>query len=120
MGAYIVAGILLFFFLIAVWAHVADRIRQRRIRRETEKIIPWIADHLQPDRSYNIFLSHGKTLNNVRFIGLTPDRESTGYLPLPFPLSQWLIVEKASGGRAYIKPETVRYYEDAEDGPASR
>lgn len=32
---------------------------------------------------------------------------------LPFPLSRWLIVEKTDHKRAFIKPETVRYYEEA-------
>lgn len=114
-----VVGIFFLVFLVALLAYFSDMIRQRRIRRETQKIMPWTAAHLQSDRRYNIFLSHGKTLTNVRFIGITPVPDNAGF-PLPFPLCQWIVVEKTSGGRACIKPETVRYYEDAEDGPNAR
>lgn len=34
---------------------------------------------------------------------------------LPFHLCQWLIVEKENGKRAYLKPDTVKYYEDADE-----
>lgn len=98
--------------LLVLGGIVENRLRQRRMKKIMEKMLPTIDDHLQPHRSYNLVLSHGQKLTNVRFIGISP-----AYSPvtpyLPFPLCQWLIVEKLDGKRAYVKPHTVRYYEDA-------
>ena len=81
-------------------------------------MLPKVADHIQVDRRYNIFLSHGKTVNNVRFVGISKTIDDRNPY-LPFPLEQWLIVEKPNGKRAYLKPESVRYYEDVEDEDVS-
>jgi hypothetical protein len=85
-------------------------------------MLPKLVDHIQAGRRYNIFLSHGKTLLGVKFLGISQPYEQNDSR-LPFPLCQWLILEKANGKRAYIKPMSVRYYEDAEDEgaePANR
>ncbi len=111
---YFWAGLISLIVLWIAGAIVAGKIKNRRIRRETEKIFPRLVDHLQADRRYNIFLSHGKSLQNVKFIGISPAHDQNNPY-LPFPLCQWLIVEKANGKRAYLKPDTVRFYEDADD-----
>ena len=99
--------------LMILWGIISNKIKRRRIRKATEKLFPKVIDHIQVDRRYNIFLSHGKTLDNVLFLGISPEYDN-GNPYLPFPLCQWLIVEKENGKRAYIKPQLVRYYEDAE------
>src|SRR5262245_44534732 len=100
--------------LLILWGIIYSKIKNRRIRIATEKIFPKLVDHIQTDRRYNIFLSHGKTIQNVRFLGISPAHDQNN-LYLPFPLCQWLIVEKSNGKRAYLKPETVKFYEDADD-----
>lgn len=93
---------------------VSNKIKKSKIRRETEKIFPRVADHIQVGKEYTIFLSHGKTITRAKVIGLSASREeSSGFLP--FPLSQWLIVEKNNGKKAYLKPESIRYYEEADE-----
>ncbi len=101
-------------FVLIVWAIVMSKVKARGIRAATEKVFPRVADHIQVDRRYDIFLSHGKTLRNARFIGISraPDPNNPS---LPFPLCEWLVVEKDDGKRAYVKPMTVRYYEDADE-----
>lgn len=111
---YFWAGLVTLIVLWIAGAIVASKIKNRRIRRATEKIFPKLADHIQADRRYNIFLSHGKTLQNVKFIGISPAHDQ-GNPYLPFPLCAWLIVEKANGKKAYLKPDTVKFYEDADD-----
>ena len=100
--------------ILIVWGIVSTRLKNRRIRKATEKIFPKVTDHIQADRRYNIFLSHGKTLQDVKFIGISPAHDQ-GNPYLPFPLCAWLIVEKANGKKAYLKPDTVKFYEDADD-----
>ena len=92
-------------------AVITDKIKQRKIHREASKILPEVRLHIQTGRHYNIFLSHGKMLNNVRFLGISPSHNPTDY-PLPFVLCSWIIVEYPDGRRAYLKPESIRYYED--------
>ena len=113
--AILVSGIV----LLVIWGIIASKVKQRRIRRATEKIFPKVEDHIQADRRYNIFLSHGKTLQNVKFVGISPAHDQHDPY-LPFPLCQWLIVQKADGKRAYLKPESVRYYEDADGESANQ
>jgi len=98
--------------ILIIYGIISSRLKQRRIRKATAKIFPTVQDHIQADKRYNIFLSHGKTIQNVRFIGISPAFDQHNPY-LPFPLCQWLIVEKADGARAYLKPETVKFYEDA-------
>jgi hypothetical protein len=95
-----------------MWGIISSKIKRRRIRKATDKIFPKLADHFQADHRYNIFLSNGRTLQNVRFLGISPAHDHNNPY-LPFPLCQWLIVEKEDGKRAYLKPDTVKYYEDA-------
>ena len=100
--------------IMVIWSIITGKIKSRRIRQETEKLLPKVADHIQVNHQYNIFLSHGKTLTNVRFIGISKTSDENNP-DLPFPLCQWLIVEKQNGKRAYLKPESIRYYEDVEE-----
>jgi len=104
--------------ILVIYGIINSKVKQRRIRRATDRIFPKVEDHIQADRRYNIFLSHGKTLQNVRFVGISPAHDQHNPY-LPFPLCQWLIVEKSDGKKAYLKPETVRYYEDADDQAAN-
>lgn len=104
--------------LLIVWGVGSHKLRQRRIEKATASLLPEVNDHFQVNRCYNIFLSHGKTLNGARFLGVSRSFDQ-GNPYLPFPLSRWLVVEKADGGRAYLKPESIRYYEDAEDDEGS-
>ena len=111
---YFWAALCSIILILIIWGILASKARKRRIRNETQKMLPKVVDHIQADHRYNIFLSHGKTLVNVRFVGISNTLNERDP-DLPFPLCQWLIVEKPDGKRAYLKPESVRYYEDADD-----
>lgn len=99
--------------IIIIYSIVSSKIKQRKMRKMTEAMMPKLKDHIQTNHRYNIFLSHGKTLKNVKFLGLAAPYDEQSQR-LPFPLQQWLIVEKEDGKRAYIQPASVRFYEDAE------
>ncbi len=111
---YFWAVFLSLIFVMILCGVISSKMESRKIRKATREIFPEVTDHIQADRRYNIILDHGKSLDNVRFIGI-----STGYdrynAYLPLPLHQWLIVEKIDGTKAYVKPDTVKYYEDACD-----
>ena len=96
---------------VMFFAEVSYGMRKRRVRKATEELLPQVADHIRRDRRYNLFLSHGEMIKNATFIGISKTIKGI-YPPLPFPLRDWLIIEKPTGERVYIKPESVRYYED--------
>ena len=108
--AVVVSAIL----LMVVWSTISSKIKRRRIREATEKIFPKVPEHIRADHRYNIFVSNGKMFQDVRFIGISPAHDSSNPY-LPFPLCEWLVVEKKNGKRAYLKPESIRYYEDSDD-----
>lgn len=99
---------------------IGSNIQKRRLRKLThiqsklsdkQKLPPRITSYLQADHQYNISLSDGTTLTDVKFIGIS---QSHGWDSpyLPFPLGPWLVVEKGNGKRTYVKPHSVRYYEE--------
>ncbi len=101
---------------LILYGLVSTGLRSRRLRLASQAALPTLTEHLQADRRYNVFLSHGRTLSNVTFLGLSPTH---GYsfpdLPdLPFPLAQWLILETEDGRRVFVKPHTVRLYEECD------
>lgn len=102
------------FFLI-VYSIISSNVRQRRLKRATEAMLPSLKQHFQTGRRYNVFVSHGQLFERVLFVGIS-EPFGAKYSPLPFPLTQWIILERESGQRLYIKPESIRYYEDVE-GP---
>ncbi len=109
---YFWAVVVSLILVLIVYGIISSKVRNRRIRKATQEIFPQISDHIQVNKSYNVFLSHGKTLSKVKFVGISPAHDKNNPY-LPFPLCQWMIVEKPDGKRAYLKPETIRYYEEA-------
>ena len=98
--------------LLIIWGIVTSKLRKRRITQTLRQMAPELTDHIQANRRYNIFLSHGKLIENALFIGITKSVDPNDPY-LPFPLSRWLIITMTDGRKAFIKPETVRYYEEA-------
>lgn len=98
--------------LSIIWAMIHNALKNRRLKRASRALLPELADHIQTGKRYNVFMSHGKTFTNVRFLGLTPSLNVQSSW-LPFHLAEWLIMETESSKRIYIKPTAIRYYEDA-------
>jgi hypothetical protein len=98
--------------LLILYGIISSSVRNRRIRRETASLLPTLSDHIQKDRRYNIILNNNRSLDNVLFLGVSKSYDRN--VPnLPFPLCEWLVVQRSDGKKAYIKPSSVRYYEDA-------
>jgi hypothetical protein len=100
-------------FVLIVWGIITSKIKQKRIRREAEALLPRIKDHISANRYYNVALNDGTLFKNIKFIGISDRHDESGGI-LPFPISEWLILEKEDGKRVYVKPQSIRYYEDAE------
>lgn len=108
---YVWAGIIASIILLVIYGIVSSRLRDRRVRRLSRRLLPEIHDHIKADRQYRIALTSGSVFDNVRFLGISQS-EDGGAQYLPFPLQHWLVVEKADGKRLFVRPATVKYYEE--------
>ena len=99
--------------LLIVYGIVSAKLSDRRVRKATEAMLPKLKQHFEAGRRYNVFLSHGHLFQGVRFKGIS-EPHGQRYSPLPFPLCQWIVLEREDGTHLYVKPESIRYYEDAE------
>jgi hypothetical protein len=102
---------------LIIWGIASSKIRERRVKKATEKMLPKLKQHFEAGRYYNVFVSHGRLFQRVQFMGIS-EPFGRKYSALPFPLCQWIVLQQEDGKRLYIKPESIRYYEDA-DTPTS-
>src|ERR1039457_4033056 len=99
--------------VLIVWGIISSKLDARRLKRATDALLPTLKQQFEPNRRYHVFLSHGKRFERVRFLGISAPSEldSTSY---PFPLCQWIVLQKESGERIYVRPDSIRYYEEAD------
>ena len=60
----------------------------------------------------NIYLSGGKSVLGVRFVGIT--NQSSGKGGVPYQLSNMVVLEKDTGARVLIRSDAVRMIEEVE------
>jgi hypothetical protein len=108
-----------FWFILAsvvvaliIYGIASSKLKDRKLRKATKDLLPALRDHIQAGKTYNVFMSHGQRFDEVRFLGLSEPYDPNNQY-LPFPLAQWLILEKPDGKKIYIKPTAIRFYEDA-------
>jgi hypothetical protein len=61
----------------------------------------------------NVYLSGGKSVLGVRFIGFTD--QSVGKGGVPYQLSSMVILETTKGSRVFIRADSVRMIEEVDD-----
>ena len=99
--------------VMIIWGIASSKLRERRVKKATEKLLPTVKEHFEAGRHYNVFVSHGRLFQRVQFVGIS-EPVTRKYPSLPFPLTQWIVLQQEDGKRLYIKPESIRYYEDAD------
>jgi len=99
--------------ILICYGIISNKVKDKRLRKATRELLPALRDHIKVGKRYNVFLSHGQRFDGATFMGLSEPYDPQNQY-LPFPLAQWLILEKKDGKRVYIKPTSIRYYEDAE------
>lgn len=98
--------------LLITWGIVSSSFRYQRLKQTRESLLPIIPQHFQAGHLYTVFLSSGQKFERVRFLGTSPEYDQP-YGSLPFPLCQWIVLERENGKLLYVKPESIRYYEDS-------
>jgi hypothetical protein len=99
---------------IAAWIAIAtinSKIKARRLRREARALLPEVHDHFKVGSAYRVHIVSGKVLEAVKFVGVSQTREGVPDY-LPFPLQNWVILEKPDGKRVFIKSSSIRFYEE--------
>ena len=61
----------------------------------------------------NVYLSGGKSVLGVRFVGFTD--QSVGKAGVPYQLSNMVVLETTNGSRVLIRADSVRMIEEVED-----
>ena len=100
------------FIVLIVLAGITSKRDARRVKRATDNLLPTLKQEFEPGRRYHVFLSHGQRFERVQFLGIsTPPDVSSQFLP--FPLCEFVILQRESGERIYVRPDSIRYYEEA-------
>ena len=97
--------------LLIIYGIVSSQLRDRRVRRLARELLPEIADPIKADRSYKLVLTSGTVFTDVRFLGISRSEDGNAAY-LPFPLQHWLVLEQPGGKRVFVRPSTVKYYEE--------
>ena len=98
--------------ILIVYGIVSSRLRARRLKRLTRELLPEVSDHFKAGTHYRIALTSGSIFENVRFLGISHVDDPRAQ-HLPFPLQHWVVLEKSDGKRLFVKPHTIKYYEEA-------
>ncbi len=61
----------------------------------------------------NVYLSGGKSVLGVRFVGFTD--QSSGKGGVPYQLSHMVVLETGKGARVLIRSDAVRMIEEVDD-----
>jgi len=103
----IVVGI----FLWIVIAMFISKRKASRLRAEARSLLPEVHDHFKSGSTYRVVLTSGLVLESVKFVGISATREGAPEF-LPFPLQNWVILEKADTKRVFVKSNAIRLYEE--------
>lgn len=100
---------------IALWIALAiatSKIKARRLKREARALLPEVQGHFRAGATYRVHVVSGRVLEDVAFVGIS--QPSTDGAPdfLPFPLQNWVVLEKPDGKRVFIKSSAIRMYEE--------
>ncbi len=72
-----------------------------------------IKGFIKDGKLINVYLSGGKSVLGVRFVGFTD--QSAGKGGVPYQLSSMVILETTKGSRVLIRTDSVRMIEEVED-----
>ncbi|MGC9942950.1 MAG: hypothetical protein ABSE48_14050 [Verrucomicrobiota bacterium] len=101
------------FIVLIFWGIVTSKRDARRLKRASADLLPTLKQQFEPGRRYHVFLSHGQRFERVQILGISAPPD-VGNRFLPFPLCELVILQRESGERIYVRPDSIRYYEEAD------
>jgi hypothetical protein len=105
------AVIVVFILILIVYRIISSKLNARRMRHQLRQLLPELPDHIQVGQKYRVVLNNATTFEEVKFLGISRSFDKSNVF-LPFPLQRWLILERPGGKRLFVKPESVRFYEE--------
>jgi hypothetical protein len=105
LWAVIVAVVL----VLIIASMVNSKLRQRKTQRLRREAMPVVPQSVQAGVSYKVFLNNGSIFEDVKVVGLT---DQPAWQFVDFPLESWLVLERMDGKRIFVKPASVRYFEE--------
>ncbi|HPS03172.1 MAG TPA: hypothetical protein PLA90_16650 [Candidatus Sumerlaeota bacterium] len=100
-------GIALVVYLIALsW------IESRAAHIRQQDFFLKVGTHYQAGALYNFLVSRGRTIRNVKFVGVMPIPESSRCEQIE-DQPHWVVVEKEDGEQINLLSESIECYEDA-------
>jgi hypothetical protein len=94
---------------LIIYAMVSAKLRTRKANKLRREAMPVVPSSLRAGVIYTVFLSNGSVFRDVKISGLT---EAPLGPYADFPLESWLVLERLDGKRVFVKPRTVRYFEE--------
>ena len=95
--------------VLIIYSMISSKLKTRRANRLRREAMPVVPTSLRAGILYTVFLSNGSVFREVKISGLT---EAPLGPYADFPLESWLVLERADGKRVFVKPRTVRYFEE--------
>jgi len=94
---------------LIIYGIVSSKLRQRKIERLRREAMPVVPNSVRAGVTYNVYLSNGRAFTSVKVVGLT---EAKAGQFVDFPLESWLVLEQTDGKRIFVKPSSVRHFEE--------
>jgi hypothetical protein len=99
--------------VLILWGVISSRRDKRRVKQATDALLPTVKHQFEAGRRYHVFLSHGQRFERVHFLGLSAPPD-VGGRSLSFPLCEFVVLQRESGEHIYVRPDAIRYYEEAD------
>jgi len=98
--------------LILVGIVKNDR-RRKKEAAVRKKFMDERDDFVRSGSKYTVVLSDRTRLEDVEILGLSRVHDGT-FTDSPYVLGRWMILKRGSGEKIYIRPQAIRYFEEAE------
>ncbi|MDO8268887.1 MAG: hypothetical protein Q7T32_13795 [Moraxellaceae bacterium] len=95
--------------LMVIYAFVASKLKDRKIRMARKKSLPFVDDNVAPGIKYNIALSDGRKFHNAELVGSSTAEDGQ------FSFAGWegmLVIRQETGKRVFLRQSSVRYIEE--------
>ena len=101
--------IVIVIILMVIYGYISSKLSDRKKRKIREKSIPLISETLKTGIFYKVFLSDGRSFNNVKILGSVEGDDAE------FSFANWegvLVLLNENNKKIFIKKSAVRFVEE--------
>jgi hypothetical protein len=103
-----------FILILAAWIQSARQ--KRKTKKLTERYLKEVDDYIRTGERYTVVLSDGRRFEKAKIIGYSQFSDSVmagSYMPTGY----WLVLELIDERRIYLRPGSIRYFEQPKKTP---